>query len=130
MKTKSPLLRSIGAFLALLVFIALPSSTALASCGQCDDVNIYYEYEGWTGLQVEMEVEYPAGTIIFYTLNGSDPTHDIYGNPGSNTYIYGWPIGIPKRQCMHFRARAWKSGIPCYYDSVNISDLIMCNQVP
>ncbi|HEV2842934.1 MAG TPA: chitobiase/beta-hexosaminidase C-terminal domain-containing protein [Chthoniobacterales bacterium] len=128
MKTKSSLFRSTGALLALLVFIALPSSTALASCGQTDDVDIYYEYALPTGIHVEMECK-TTGAIIYYTLDGSNPTHDGSGNPTGNTYVYGWPIPIPYGQCFHFRARAWKPGIPCYYDSVNISDETICNPI-
>jgi Chitobiase/beta-hexosaminidase C-terminal domain len=130
MKTKSPLLIAIGA-LALFVLIAFPSSTALASCGTPDDVNVYYEYDGPTGVQVEMEVEYPtSGAILYYTLNGStNPTHDSLGNPGANTYIYGSPIPVPVRQWMHFRCRAWKPGIPCFYDSANITYLDISNPV-
>lgn len=126
MKTKSPLFRSIGALLALLVFATLPSSTALANCGQSDDVSIYYEYEGPTGIQVEMECDYPAGVIIFFTTNGTNPTHDSSGNPGSGTSIYYGPIPIAYLQCKTFRARAWKS---CYYDSVNVTIEQVCNPI-
>lgn len=123
MKTKSPLFRSIGALLALLVFVTLPSSTALANCGQCADVDVYYEYAGPTGIQVEMECEYPAGAIIFYTTNGSNPTH-TGSTPGANTMIYYGPIYVPYGHCIRFKARAWKY---CYYDSVNITDTTICN---
>jgi hypothetical protein len=125
MKTKSPLLIAIGA-LALFVLVALPSPTARAVCGQSDDVIIYYEYEGPTGVQIEMEVEWPVGATIFYTTNGSNPTHDTLGNPGSNTLIYYGPIFVGNRSCVHVRARAWKS---CYYDSVTIADDTICNPI-
>ncbi|MFZ1220785.1 MAG: chitobiase/beta-hexosaminidase C-terminal domain-containing protein [Chthoniobacterales bacterium] len=130
MRTNSALFRTTGVLVTLLLTFALASPNALAACGQCDDVDIYYEYGGSTGLQVEMDCDYPAGAIIYYTTNGSNPTHDSLGNPGANTFIYGWPIEIPKRQCVNFRARAWKPGVPCYYDSVNISAETICNQIP
>jgi hypothetical protein len=123
MKTKSPLFRSIGALLALLVFVTLPSSTALANCGQCADVSVYYEYDGPTGIQVVMYVASPSGATIFYTTNGSNPTH-TGATPDTNTMIYYGPIPIPYGQCRNFRARAWKY---CYYDSVNITYLTVCN---
>jgi hypothetical protein len=125
MKTKSHLIRSIGVLLALLVYIALPSSTALANCGQCDDVIVYYEYAGLNGIQVEMECEYPAGAIIFFTTNGSDPTH-TGSTPGPNTSIYYGPIFVPYLHCIHFKARAWKY---CYSDSVGITDETICNPI-
>lgn len=123
MKPRSSLLTAIGA-LALFVLIAFPSSSALAKA--VADVNIYYEYAGPTGLQVEMEVEYPAGAIIYYTLNSQNPTHDGSGNPGANTYVYYGPIAVPYMQWMHFRARAWKSG---WGDSANITYLDISNPV-
>ncbi len=43
MKTKSVLLRSVSVVLALLVFVALPSST-LAVCSPAHDVAFYVEY--------------------------------------------------------------------------------------
>ncbi len=125
MKTKSPLFRSIGALLALLVFVTLPSSTALANCGQCADVEVYYEYAGPTGIQVEMVCKYPAGAIIFYTTDGSTPTHSG-STPGANTFIYSGPIPVPYWHCIHIKARAWKY---CYYDSVNITDSTICNPI-
>ena len=122
MKPKSSLLTAIGA-LALFVLIAFPSSSALAKA--VADVDIYYEYDGPTGVQVQMEVEYPAGAIIFYTLNGTNPTH-TGSTPGPNTAIFYGPIAVPYMQWMHFRARAWKSG---WGDSVNITYFDISNPV-
>jgi Chitobiase/beta-hexosaminidase C-terminal domain len=125
MKTKSSLIRSIGVLLALLVFVALPGSTALANCGQCADVDIYFEYAGPTGIVAEMECEFPAGAIIFYTVNGTNPTH-TGATPGSGTYIYSGPIPVPYLHCIHIKARAWKD---CYTESANITAADICNPV-
>jgi hypothetical protein len=126
MKTKSPLFPSIGALLALLVFVTLPTSTALAACGTVDDVDISFGYGGPTGVQVTMTCAYPAGAIIFYTVNGPNPTHSG-STPGPGTYIYSGPVSVPYGHCIDFSVRAWKPGIPCWYDSVNITYAGVCN---
>lgn len=122
MKTRSALLHSLGA-LALLVLAAFPSSSALASPG-CGDPDVYYEYGGPTGLQVEMETDTPipctpcSGNftpIIFYTTNGQNPTH-TGSTPGSGTMIYYGPIPIPLYQWRYFRAITYK-GCCSYQDS-------------
>jgi hypothetical protein len=129
MKTKSPLLIAISAF-ALFVLVTFPGATALAKCGQVYDVIVYYEYDGPTGIQVEMEVEYPTGATIYFTLNGTNPTHDSSGNPGSGTYIYYGPMSVAYHHCLNVKARAWKPGInPCWYDSVNIVYENICNPI-
>lgn len=123
MKTKSPLLTAIGV-LALFVLVAFPSSPALAT-GHCADVDIYYEYDGPTGIQVGMTAATPAGATIFYTLNGRDPTHSG-GTPGPNTYIFTGDIPVPEGQWLHFRALAYKFN---YLDSVHVSVLNISNPV-
>ena len=106
MKTKSALLRSIGA-LALFILIAFPSSSALAA-GHCADPDIWYEYDaGPTGVRVLMYSAPPVGATIFYTLNGQNPTH-TGSSPGPNTMIFYGPVYVPYEQWMHFRALAWK----------------------
>jgi|ERR1043166_2443942 hypothetical protein len=120
MKTKSPLLTAIGA-LALFVLVAFPSSSALAT-GHCDDVSIYYDYG--QQLTVDMDCAFPSGATIYYTTNGTDPTHDSSGNPGTGTSIFYGEIPISLGQCKHFRAIAWKSG---YLNSANIADDTICN---
>ena len=128
MKTKSPLLIAIGA-LALFVAVAFPSSTALAACDTCDDVDVYYEYGGPTGIRVEMEVFFPTGATIYFTMNGANPTHDSLGNPGPYTSIYYGPMNVGYRQCVYIKAMSWKPGInPCYYDS-GITYFEVCNPV-
>jgi hypothetical protein len=128
MKTKSPLLIAIGAF-ALFVLVAFPNSTARAACGQVYDPIIYYEYDGPTGIQIEMECEYPAGAIIYFTLNNTNPTYDSSGNPGSGTYIYYGPMAVAYHTCKFIRAKAWKPGInPCWNASAIVADNI-CNPI-
>ena len=111
MKTKSALLRSLGA-LALFVLVAFPSSSALAT-GPCADPDIYYEYEGPTGIRVYMYSAPPHGATVFFTLNWSNPTH-TGATPGANTMIYYGPISVPSNSWMHFKALAWKQN---YLDS-------------
>jgi hypothetical protein len=119
MKTRSILLRSLGA-LALLALVAFPSSTALAT--QCDEVDIYYEYGGPTGILVGMDTATPTPCIIFYTTNGQNPTH-TGSTPGANTLIFYGDIPIPYGQWRYFRALCYKasytdSGI-IYFDISN-----------
>ena len=121
MKTKSSLLRSLGA-LAVLVLVAFPSSSAKAT--QCDDVDVYYEYGGPTGILVGMDTITPTPCIIFYTTNGQDPTH--YGStPGSGTLIFYGDIPIPYMQWRYFRAICYKED---YTDS-NITYFDISNPV-
>ena|ERR1043166_2816746 len=122
MKIKSSLLTAVGA-LALFVLVAFPSSSVPAA-GHCYDVDIYYEYGGPTGLLVDMDCAFPSGATIYYTTNGTDPTHDQFGNPGPGTLIFYGEIPISSGQCNHFRAIAWKSG---YGNSLHIADDTICN---
>ena len=95
MKTKLALLRSIGALLALLVFTALPCSTALAK-GPCALVQIYYDYDPSGDLLVSMYSYPPYGPTIFYTVDGTNPTHDhTNGTPTGSTMVFN-PL-IPPR---------------------------------
>jgi chitobiase/beta-hexosaminidase-like protein len=105
---------SISVLLALLVFVAFPSSSALAA-PKCDVVEFYYEYAGPTGIQVGMSSVTPTPYIIFYTTNGHDPTH-TGSTPGRNTSIFTGDIPVPYLQWMHFRALAYK-GSGSYVDS-------------
>lgn len=114
MKTKSVCLRLFGA-LVLLVLVAFPSSSALAT--QCDDVVIYYEYGGPTGILAGMETDTPTPRTIFYTLNGQNPTH-TGSTPGAGTYIFTGDIPVPYGQWRHFKALCYKAS---YTDS-NIAD--------
>ena len=121
MKTKSPLLTAIGV-LALFVLVAFPSSSALAT-GHCHDVIIYYEYGGPTGLLIDMECDFPSGTTIFYTTDGSAPTHSGGSATGTTGIFYG---DIPQTYGtrVRYRAIAYKAG---YLDSANIADETIAN---
>lgn len=128
MKTKSPLFRSIGVLMALLVLLALPSSTALANCGQCADVDVGWEYGGPTGIYFELSVANPTGANIYYTtcLDSNpcvDPTWDpvTFVPTGTTMVCYSCTtrdVIVPYGHEMTIRARAGKY---CYYQSVNIS---------
>lgn len=123
MKAKSPLFRSIGVLLALLVFTALPSSTLAA--GYCANVNIYYNYHSSGNLQVVMYSAPPSNPTIFYTKDGTNPTHDhATGAPDPGTYIYYGPEWVYPGQCITFKAQAHK---PPYGDSAVITTLEVCN---
>jgi hypothetical protein len=134
MKTKSTLVRAIGALLAL-VFVSLPSSTVLANCGQCADVDVGWEYGGSTGIYFELSVANPTGANIYYTtaLDHAplpDPTwNPATGAPTGTTMVcYSCTtrdIPIPYGHTMCIKARAWKS---CYYASVNVTS--DCQQNP
>ena len=123
MNTKSVLLRSLGVLLALLVYVALPSSV-LADHGPCDDVYIELYYGTGTDLALELSVDNPTGATIFYTMtlnqpDNTDPTHNG-ATPGTGTSYFasGSKLHIPYGQTLYVRAIAWKSG---WEDSVNVS---------
>lgn len=123
MKTKSALLPSIGALLALLVFIALPHPTARASDGQCGDVEIYWEYGPGTQIYYELTV-LPSDCLIYVTTtidNASIPDPSRSGpTPISptTTCASGSHIQIPYGHTMYIKAFAWKNR---WTQSVNIS---------
>ena len=98
---------SILLLLALVALVAFPTSSALAR-PKCDPVDIYYEYNGPTGLQVVMETETPPPYIIFFTTNGQNPTH-TGPNPGAGTGIYSGPIPVPYGQTVCFKALCYKA---------------------
>jgi hypothetical protein len=119
-----------SAFLTLLVFIALPSWTALADCGTCADVDVIWEYGPPHVIYFELSVASPTGANIYYTttLNNTEPpnpTWDASGNPTNGTAVcYNCTtrdVQIPYGYTMNIKAQAWKPGInPCYHPSVNI----------
>ena len=133
MKTESPMFRSLGVLVAVLMFIALPSSTVLASCGQTADVDVEWYYDAGTAMHFELEVANPTGTNIYYTVTlgdtnvPDDPTFDPgTGAPTGSTLVCynctsGRDIPIPYKDTLNVKAIAWKTGIPCHYPSVNIS---------
>ena len=117
MKTKSALLTAIGA-LALFVLVAFPSSSALAT-GYCANPEIYYEYS--RVLEVGMECASPTDATIFYTTNGSNPTH-VGGTPGPGTSIFheGTPLAPG---WTHFKALAYHAG----WGDSGITDVSLSN---
>jgi len=121
MKTKSVLLPSIGAFLALLVFVALPSPTARASQGQCPDVDIYWTYGGFH--QIYFTVEVGSGCDIYVTTgidtvpvdpsrSGATPVSPTVKVASGSTFY------IPYGHTMCIKAFGYK---PLWTQSVNIT---------
>jgi Fn3 associated len=108
-----------GALLALFL-VAFPTTPALAE--QCDDVTITYEPYGFNGMYAEMITGTPSPRYIFYTLNGTTPTHNG-ATPGSGTFTYVSEISIPYGQRKHFTALCYKEG---YQDS-NVTDEWIAN---
>jgi Chitobiase/beta-hexosaminidase C-terminal domain len=107
----------LGALLALAL-VAFPVASARATA--CDDVLIYWEYGGPTGLLVGMDSDTPTPRTIFYTTNGTNPTH-TGATPGSGTAVFTADIPIPYGSWRHFRALCYKAG---YDDSgVTIEDI-------
>jgi hypothetical protein len=116
MKTKSMLVRSIGALLALLVLTALPTSL-LAVCYTADPVcELYYG----TGHNLFLELESdcpPSGVIIFYISSIDQP---IPGNinpchngvtpcSGTSWVANGTKLSIPYGHTLYIRMLAWRS---------------------
>jgi hypothetical protein len=103
---------SIGLLLVLLAFVAFPTSSALAA-PKCKVVDFsQYEYDGY--FVVSMTSATPAPFVIFYTLNGSVPTH-TGATPGANTYIFTTAIYVAPGLEKYFRAITYKA--PPYVDS-------------
>jgi hypothetical protein len=115
---------SIGALLALLVFAAWPSSSALAIPDPCEDVE-FSQYTYSDVVYVSMYADDCAGGKVFYTLSGLNPTHN-QATPGSGTYVYTQPVPVTYGHCKDFLALAWK---PSAHDS-NITDFEACNYPP
>src|ERR1700694_5987833 len=105
---KKPLI-IIWALLALLVFVAFPSS---ARADQCDDVTFDLYYGIGNNLYEELDTA-TAGATIFFTVSSSgypaDPTHNG-GTPGSGTIHYYGRVPIPYGQTYYFAAVAYKAG--------------------
>lgn len=123
MKTKSVLVRSIGALLALLVFVSLPSS--VLAIPFCDDVTIELYYGTGNDLALELECANPTGATIFYTVtfntpNNYIPTHTgTTCGPHTSKFASGSKIHIPYGSTIYINAIAWKAG--SWADSENVS---------
>lgn len=120
MKTKSlALLHSIRVLLALLVLVAFPSSPVLAAHGPCDDVTLEVYYGGYQQLFIEVECEDPTGAYIFWTSNGTNPTHDGPNPTGVTMRCNsGTLIPITWNTTLCVTAIAWKA---TWQDSVNVN---------
>lgn len=104
--------RSIGILLALLVFVAFPSSSALAT--QCEEV--YFDETG--GLPFNMYVYLycdTSGSTIFVKYNNnyfpSDPTHSG-STPTNGTSIWAAPyFTVPPGGRLYIKALCYKAGL-------------------
>jgi hypothetical protein len=115
MKTKSILVRSIGALLALIVFVSLPTTLLAIVCTPAYDPYCELYYGTGTNLFLELGTDCPTGATIFYTktinqYNSTDPTH-TGTTPGPSTYscAIGTKIGIPYGSTIYIRSLAWRS---------------------
>jgi hypothetical protein len=111
--------------LVLVAGIAFPTVSAWAR-PKCDPVIIYWEYAAPTGVRVGMETDTPPPYKILYTTNGTTPTHDYYGNPGSGTYVFYGDIPIAYLHCVNFTALCFKA-YP-YFDS-DVTGENVCNPI-
>lgn len=113
MKTKSsPQLHAIRVLLALVVLVTFPSSPALA-VPYCDDV--YFETYYGSGTQLFIEVECPSypGAYIFWTSNGTTPTHNgaTPTGPYTSRCLSGTLIPIAYNTTLCVTAIAWQNGV-------------------
>jgi hypothetical protein len=80
---------SIGLFLAVLVFTAFPSSTALASPDTCATVTFEDHQNTWNGPIFVKLATTTSGCTIYYKINASYPGCPTHGsnppNPPSGT---------------------------------------------
>ena len=114
---------SIGVLLALLVFVAFPSSSALAS-PKCGDV-VFSMHTVGVAIVVSMTSTTPSPYIIFYTVNSTDPVHSGPNVGNSDTHIYTTPISVGPGQSVYFRALTYKAAP--YVDS-NITEETVTNE--
>ena len=104
---------SIGILLALLVFVAFPSSSALAA-PKCDPV-VFSQNSPGVPINVFMNSITPSPFIIFYTTDSSNPTHSG-STPTGTTSIYTSSIAVGPGQTVYFRALTYKASP--YVDSI------------
>jgi hypothetical protein len=122
MTTKSALLPSIGALLALLLFVALPSP-ARANLGQCPDVDIEWYYGG--GNQIYFELVVGDGCDIYVTNSVNNPNFAYPSRSGATPIsptikvASGSTFYVPYGSTMYIRAFAFK---PLWSQSVNLSE--------
>jgi hypothetical protein len=112
---KSPLFRSIGVLLALLVSVALQNSLAGPCPQSCAPTWEFYYGISPAPNYVELETIYPSNASIFYTVtfdgSNADPTHDGSGNPTGSTLKVpnGTHVGLAYGHESFFRMLAWRS---------------------
>jgi len=129
MKTKSVLLPSIGAFLALLLFVALPSPTARASQGQCPDVEISVHSPSYH--QMHFQVTEGSGCDIYVTFAVDtvpvDPSRSGT-TPISPTLkvVSGSTFGIPYGHTGYIKAFGYKAA---WTQSVSLSEADQTNPI-
>jgi hypothetical protein len=99
---------AVGLLLALLGFLAFPSSSALAS-PQCSEVEFNVYEESYGDMYVEMTSD--AGCTIFATVGvygyPSDPTHSG-GTPTGSTFIVTHDLPVPLHQKRYIKALAYQ----------------------
>jgi len=116
MKIQSPLLRSIGALLALLVLVAFPPS-AWADHGPCDDPYCELYYGTGHDLSLELGTDNPTGATIFYITSidqpipsNVNPCHNgVTPCQGTGAVISGSKISIPYGHTLWVKMIAWKA---------------------
>ena len=129
MKTESALFRSFGVLVALLVFLALPSSTALAvPCYPSHDPYCELYYGIGTQLFLELETDCPTYATLFVrtALDSGyppDPCHDSNGNPcsGTSALSNGTKLSVPYGHTLYVKVLAWSSG-------TGDSNIVSCEQ--
>ena len=113
---------AIGVLLAVLGFVAFPTSSASASQGQCGDVSISWYYGPGATIYYDLAVS-PSTCTIYVTTKldtgyPDDPSWYSNGSPISPTFIFSSDISIPYGHTMYIKAQAWQ---PNWTKSVNIS---------
>ena len=103
---------SIGILLAVLVFVAFPSSSALAT--QCDEVE--FDETGFCcahNIYVSLSTA-TSGATIFVTWNSTyspaDPTHNGSTPTGTTSTWVGPNFQVPSNSRLFIKAIAYKAG--------------------
>jgi hypothetical protein len=125
---------SIGVLLALLAFVAFPSSSALAR-PKCPNITFFQHSDYYGGPIYDTLTcnENPCtGYIVFYTIgtNPPDPTHDGGGNPTGTTLIYNQAsegIGVARGTERYIKALSYK---PYPWVDSDITEDLVDNTVP
>ncbi len=128
MNTKSALVRSIGALLALFVFVSLPT-TLLAVCYPTHDPLCELYYGSGTQLFLELETDCPINATLF-VITSIDQPIPANVNPchtgstpcsGTSALANGTKLSIPYGHTLWVKMVAWRS------DSGD-SSIVSCDQ--